>query len=154
MTGVTATLAAVTAADLDTAEAYELWRLRQQVFVVEQQSPYADLDGRDLDPTTRHVLAHSAGTLVGCLRVVENPDHLRIGRVVAAAEARGSGLGRRLLTAGLDLCAGREVRLDAQTHLAAFYGSFGFEVSGPEYDEDGIMHVPMCRAAQTGGATS
>lgn len=135
--------------DLDSRLSYDLWRLRQQVFVVEQGSPYPDLDGRDLEPATRHVLLEEDGTLVGCLRLLDDGDAWRIGRVVVAAPARGRGLARLLMDEAVALCAGREVRLDAQTGLTAFYEAYGFEVSGPEFVEDGVAHVPMTR--WTGG---
>jgi ElaA protein len=140
--------------DLDARTAYALWRLRQQVFVVEQASPYPDLDGRDLDPSTRHVLAEEHGTLVGCLRVLDavarNDDptassHARIGRVAVTPSARGRGLAARMMEVALDLAGDREVRLDAQTGLREWYAGYGFEVSGPEFVEDGVPHVPMVR---------
>jgi ElaA protein len=131
--------------DLDARAAYTLWRLRQQVFVVEQESPYPDLDGRDLEPATRHVLAHDGDELVGCLRVLDDGTSARIGRVVVAPSARGRGLARQLMDAAMTLVAGREAHLDAQTQLGAFYASYGFEVSGPEFVEDGVAHVPMVR---------
>jgi ElaA protein len=131
--------------DLDARTAYALWRLRQQVFVVEQASPYPDLDGRDLEPATRHVLAHDGDELVGCLRVLDDGSHARIGRVVVAPSVRGRGLARELMDAAMAGIGEREVRLDAQTGLTAFYASYGFEVSGPEFVEDGVAHVPMVR---------
>ena len=131
--------------DLDTRTAYALWRLRQQVFVVEQASPYPDLDGRDLEPTTLHVLAHDGDELVGCLRVLDDGSHARIGRVVVSPSARGHGLARDLVDAAMSCVGGREVWLDAQTGLTAFYASYGFEVGGPEFVEDGVAHVPMVR---------
>ncbi len=131
--------------DLDARAAYTLWRLRQQVFVVEQASPYPDLDGRDLEPATRHVLAHDGDELVGCLRLLDDGTHARIGRVVVAPSVRGRGLARDLMDAAMAEVGGREVRLDAQTGLTAFYASYGFEVSGPEFVEDGVAHVPMVR---------
>lgn len=136
--------------DLDARRAYELWRLRQQVFVVEQRSPYPDLDGRDVEQATRHVLAEDCGALVGCLRLLDDGDRMRIGRVAVAPAARGTGLARRLMETAMALCAGREVRLDAQTGLVGFYEGFGFEVTGPEFDEDGVRHVPMTRAVTPG----
>lgn len=132
--------------ELDSRTAYELWRLRQQVFVVEQQSPYPDLDGRDLESTTRHVLATDADQLVGCLRVLDDGTHARVGRVVVAPAARGHGLARKLMDVAMAEIGDREVRLDAQTGLAGWYASYGFEVSGPEFVEDGIAHLPMRRA--------
>ena len=77
---------------LDAATAYDVWRLRQQVFVVEQESIYPDLDGRDDEPGTRHVLLRDGTRLVGYARVLDDGDAWRIGRVVLAEEARGRGL--------------------------------------------------------------
>ena len=136
---------------LDTRTAYDVWRLRQQVFVVEQDCPYPDLDGRDLEPTTRHVVLLDEDdddpVVVGTLRVLDDGDWARIGRVVVAPSARGRGLAALLMDEAMALCGDREVRLDAQTGLTAFYEGYGFEVTGPEFDEDGVMHVPMARAA-------
>ena len=125
--------------------AYELWRLRQQVFVVEQDCPYPDLDGRDLEDATLHVLLLEDDHLIGCLRVLDDGVALRIGRVVVAPAARGRGLAALLMDQAMAVCGDGEVRLDAQTGLTGFYASYGFEVTGPEFDEDGVMHVPMCR---------
>ena len=127
--------------------AYELWRLRQQVFVVEQDCPYPDLDGRDLEDATVHVLLLEDDHLIGCLRVLDDGGWARIGRVVVARAARGRGLAALLMDQAMAVCGDREVRLDAQTGLTGFYASYGFEVTGPEFDEDGVMHVPMRRAS-------
>ena len=133
-------------ADLDARTAYDVWRLRQDVFVVEQACAYPDLDGRDVEPSTRHLLLTDAdGTLLGYLRLLEDGDVARIGRVVLARAARGQRLADELVRAALAECAGREVVLDAQSPLAGWYAGFGFEVSGPEFLEDGIAHVPMRR---------
>jgi ElaA protein len=135
--------------DLPARTAYDVWRLRQQVFVVEQDCPYPDLDGRDLEEGTRHVvLLDDDGpdqTVLGTLRVLDDADAARIGRVVVAPSARGRGLAALMMDEAMGLCGDREVRLDAQTGLADFYGAYGFEVTGPAFDEDGIMHVPMAR---------
>jgi ElaA protein len=130
--------------------AYDMWRLRQQVFVVEQHCPYPDLDGRDLEAATRHVLLLEDDRLVGCLRVLDDGDRSRIGRVVVAPDARGRGLAHRMMDRALKECGDREVHLDAQTGLTDFYRGHGFVVTGPEFDEDGILHVPMRRPAATG----
>lgn len=136
--------------ELAPREAYALWRLRQQVFIVEQASPYPDLDGRDLDPGTRHLTIDDGATgeepeLVGCLRLLDDGDHLRIGRVVIAPGHRGTGLSRQLMDAAMARVGDRTCRLDAQTPLADFYGSYGFVVDGPEFIEDGVAHLPMSR---------
>jgi ElaA protein len=133
--------------DLDARMAYDVWRLRQDVFVVEQACPYPDLDGRDLEPGTRHVLLTGGdGALQGYLRLLDDGGVARIGRVVLAPAARGRGLADQLVRAALAESAGREVVLDAQSPLAGWYAGFGFEVSGPEFLEDGIAHLPMRRA--------
>lgn len=132
--------------DLDPRTAYAVWRLRQQVFVVEQDCPYPDLDGRDLEDTTRHLVLLDDDRVVGTLRILDDGGWARIGRVVVAPEARGRGLAALLMDEAIALVADREVRLDAQTGLTGFYAGYGFEVAGPEFDEDGIMHVPMRRA--------
>lgn len=134
--------------DLDARTAYDVWRLRQAVFVVEQACPYPDLDGRDLEPGTRHVLLTEADGLVGYLRVLDDGTEARIGRVVLTAAARGRGLAGPLVDAALTDCSEREVVLDAQSPLAGWYAGFGFEVDGPEFLEDGIAHLPMRRPAR------
>ncbi len=131
--------------ELGPRTAYALWRLRQHVFVVEQACPYPDLDGRDPEPGTRHLLLEDDGALVGCLRLLDDGDALRIGRVVVAAPARGRGLARLLMEEAMRVVGDRPARLDAQLGLAEWYASFGFVATGPAFDEDGIMHLPMAR---------
>ncbi len=133
--------------ELDPRTAYALWRLRQQVFVVEQACPYPDLDGRDTEPATRHLLLEDHDELVGCLRLLDDGDALRIGRVAVAAPARGRGLAALLMAEAMGMVGGRPARLDAQLGLAEWYAGFGFAASGPAFDEDGIMHLPMARPA-------
>ena len=137
------TIEAVPFDTLDAATAYAVWRLRQQVFVVEQACPYPDLDGRDDEPGTRHVLMREGGLLVGYARVLDDGDTWRIGRVVLAEEARGRGLADTLMQTALDVCPDRDIVLDAQTPLAAWYENFGFQITGEEFLEDGIPHLPM-----------
>ena len=134
----------LTFAELDPETAYAVWRLRQEVFVVEQHSPYPDLDGRDLEPTTRHLLIEEDGVLVAYARVVDDGDTVRVGRVVVEPAARGRGLADALMQVALDT-GDRAVVLDAQTEVAGWYATFGFEVTGPEFDDDGVLHLPMRR---------
>ena len=140
--------------DLPVRTAYDVWRLRQEVFVVEQDCPYPDLDGRDLEESTRHVVLlddeDGRDRVVGTLRVLDDGGWARIGRVVVAPTVRGRGLAAVLMDEAMTLCGDREVRLDAQTGLTSFYEGYGFVVTGPEFDEDGIMHVPMSRRERTG----
>lgn len=145
-------IAALPFAALDPATAYAVWRLRQEVFVVEQECPYPDLDGRDLEPGTRHVLLRDGsgqdgddGALLGYARVLDDATVWRIGRVVLAPAARGRGLAAALMETALSICPDREVVLDAQSPLHDFYAGFGFVVDGEEFLEDGIAHLPMRR---------
>ena len=133
--------------DLDSRTAYELWRLRESVFVVEQECAYAELDGRDLEPGTRHVWVVDDGRPVAYLRLLEDPDELRIGRVLVAATHRGRGLAEVLMRRALDLVGDRPSTLDAQSYLEGWYRRFGYVTTGPEFLDDGIPHVPMRRSA-------
>jgi ElaA protein len=137
------TIQAVPFEALDTATAYDVWRLRQQIFVVEQECPYPDLDGRDTEPGTRHVLLREGDRLVGYARVLDDTDVWRIGRVVLAPDARGRGLAEPLMHTALQVCPGRDVVLDAQSPLAGWYETLGFVVAGEEFLDDGIPHLPM-----------
>ena len=128
---------------LDAGTAYEVWRLRQEVFVVEQECPYPDLDGRDLEEGTRHVLLRDGDELMGYARVLDDGDVWRIGRVALTRQARGRGLADALLETALQICPDRPVVMDAQTPLRGWYERFGFEVSGEEFLDDGIPHLPM-----------
>ena len=132
---------------LDAASLLAVLRLRIDVFVVEQACAYPEVDGRDDQPGTRHLwLADPDGRIASYLRVLDDGDVQRIGRVVTAPWARGRGLAGRLLAETLRRHP-RETVLDAQSHLTAFYAAHGFEVDGPEFVEDGIPHVPMRRPA-------
>ncbi|MFI5928109.1 GNAT family N-acetyltransferase [Micromonospora sp. NPDC051543] len=136
-------------ADLDARTLHDLLKLRIDVFVVEQNCPYPELDGRDVEPGTRHVWLTDGDALMAYLRILADPDGVaRIGRVVVAPAARGGGHAGRLMAAALDLVGDRPCVLEAQSHLVAFYARHGFTVSGPEYVEDGIPHTPMRRDAR------
>jgi ElaA protein len=132
--------------DLDAATAYAVWRLRQTVFVVEQGCPYPDLDGRDPEPGTRHVVLREGEDVLGYARVLDDGTEWRIGRVVLDETARGRGLADPLVDLALQVCPGRDVLLDAQSPLVGWYSRFGFTVDGDEFLEDGIPHVPMRRS--------
>ncbi|MFI7078178.1 GNAT family N-acetyltransferase [Micromonospora sp. NPDC049903] len=135
-------------ADLDARTFHDLVRLRADVFVVEQQCPYPELDGRDVEPGTWHLWLALDGTPVAYLRILADPDGVaRIGRVVVAPAARGGGHAGRLMTEALTRIGDRPCVLDAQSHLVALYARYGFTVSGPEYVEDGISHTPMRRTS-------
>lgn len=134
-------------ADLDPLTGYRLWALRAQVFVVEQDCPYLDLDGRDLEPATRHLWVEQDGAPVATLRVLDDGEALRIGRVATAPHARGQGRAALLMRAALEAAGERPVVLDAQSHLVDWYAGFGFAPSGRGFVEDGIPHTPTRRPA-------
>ena len=128
---------------LDPYAVYGICKLRQDVFVVEQECAYADLDGRDVDPETRHVLLMIDDALLGYARVLDDGDAWRIGRVLLAPDARGRGWADPIMDTALQVCQDRDVVLDAQSPLAGWYATFGFEVTGEEFLDDGIPHLPM-----------
>ncbi|WP_230684988.1 GNAT family N-acetyltransferase [Cellulomonas sp. JZ18] len=139
--------------DLTPVQAYDVLRLRVDVFVVEQRCAYPEIDGRDLEPGTQHLLATRNGRLVGYLRLLEDgatdstPARARIGRVCVARSARNEGLASRLMRVAVATAGAREQVLDAQAHLAGWYARFGFTEASDVYSEDGIPHVTMLRPA-------
>ncbi|MFI6101453.1 GNAT family N-acetyltransferase [Lentzea sp. NPDC051213] len=134
--------------DLSPTQLYAILRLRQDVFVVEQNCVYADVDGRDLEQGTRHFWLEAEGSHepLAYLRLTEEPgDTFRIGRVATARMARGRGFSRRLMQAALADVGNVQCVLDAQTYVVDFYASFGFVPEGAEFIEDGIPHLRMRR---------
>jgi ElaA protein len=132
-----------TFAELDVRALYAVLKLRCDVFVVEQDCAYPELDGRDTEPGTRHLWLSDDDGVLAYLRVLDDGDVHRIGRVVTAARARGAGRAGRLVQEALAVIGDRPSVLAAQAHLTGFYGRYGFEADGPEFLEDGIPHVPM-----------
>jgi ElaA protein len=131
-------------AELDVGLFHDLLRLRVDVFVVEQACAYPELDGRDVEPGTRHVwIGGSNGDPVAYLRVLAEADGShRIGRVATRTDRRGGGLAGRLVDHVVASTPGRLV-LDAQSQLEDWYLAKGFVRTGDEFTEDGIPHVPM-----------
>ena len=142
---------------IDPLRLYDLLRLRVDVFVVEQECAYPELDGRDVEPDAVMLWAEEDEQVLATVRLLVDhaddtgaaaaADALRIGRVATAPAARGRGLAADLMRLALDRAEGRLVRLDAQAHLEGWYARFGFVVDGPGFLEDGIPHVPMSRVA-------
>ncbi len=133
---------------------YALMRLRVEVFIVEQNCPYPDLDGRDGLRDVWHLLGESEGRLLAYARLLppaaafETPA---IGRVIVHQDARGSGLAHALMHEATSRCQAlwpaQAITLGAQSHLQRYYAAHGFEVCSEEYLEDGIPHVDMRRPA-------
>ncbi len=138
--------------DLSKEQLYAILKLRAEVFVVEQNCAYQDVDGLDLEGDTCHLMAWQGNHLVAYLRLLDphsqNSDVV-IGRVIIAPQARGQGLGHALMEQALKQAEkhwpGTSISLSAQAHLQGYYGRYGFEVVGVEYMEDGIPHIGMHR---------
>jgi ElaA protein len=135
--------------ELSTAALYELLQFRQAIFVVEQASPYPDLDGRDRD--ARHLTLRRDGALTGYLRLIP-PDEcdrklVRIGRVSVAVDDRGRGCARRMMDEALRLAGelhpDSDIEIGAQVYLEPFYRSFGFVPSSSPYDDFGVPHIDL-----------
>ena len=132
--------------ELDPTTLYLILKLRADVFVVEQDCVYADLDGRDLEPDARQLWIERDGAVLATVRLLTDPNgDARIGRVVTAAAARGERLAATLMHRAIELAGDRPVVLAAQSYLEGWYAGFGFLRDGAEFIEDGIPHVPMRR---------
>jgi ElaA protein len=130
-------------ADIDARTLYRILALRSAVFVLEQECAYLDLDGRDLEPDARQLWIERDGDVIATLRLLRDGDCARVGRVVTAPDARGGGIAAALMQRAIELAGSVDIVLDAQAHLADWYGRFGFVHDGAEFVEDGIQHVPM-----------
>lgn len=133
--------------DLTAGQLHDLLKLRVDVFVVEQVCVYPELDGRDMEPTTQHLWRADGDGVTVALRLLADPVGRRIGRVVTREDKRGLGLAGQLLDEAIEHVGAVTTVLDAQSHLEGFYRAHGYEVTGPEYIEDGIPHLPMIRTA-------
>ena len=139
--------------DLSAQQLYAVFATRAEIFVIEQNCIYLDLDGRDVG--AMHLIAW-AGTEVAAYARILDPGTAfaepSIGRVLPAKAFRGSGRGRELFAKSVAHAAalypGQNIRIGAQSHLERFYASFGFVKASEEYIEDGIPHIEMLRASQ------
>ncbi|WP_314456611.1 GNAT family N-acetyltransferase [uncultured Microbacterium sp.] len=136
-------------AAIDPLTLYRLLWLRVTVFVVEQEAAYPEIDGRDIESGAELMWAVEGDDVLATLRILHETQNTRIGRVATAPDARGRGIAADLMRAAVEVldaeAPGIPILLDAQAHLAGWYGRFGFVVSGPPFAEDGIPHVPMRR---------
>ena len=136
--------------ELSRKELYQLLQLRSEVFIVEQECAYQDVDGKD--DIALHVLGYEGDELVAYTRFFPPgvyDDSARIGRVVVRDTYRGKGLGVDIMMATMEAIKKQvqteHMSLSAQTYLIRFYRDLGFEETGEEYLEDGIPHVLMIR---------
>jgi len=138
-------------AKLSLQELYDIMVLRQAVFIVEQDCPYMDADGKD--QKSHHFMGYDDKLgLVAYTRIVEpgvSYKEVAIGRVISSEKVRGKGVGIQLMELSIkqvnDLYGNVPIRIGAQCYLERFYRSFGFEPTGYEYLEDGIPHMEMLR---------
>jgi ElaA protein len=134
---------------LSTRQLHDVLQLRGDVFVVEQECPYPEVDGRD--PEALHLLGTHEGRLAAYCRWFAEDERTVLGRIVVAREGRGRGWGRALTREALRRIGNRTVRVHAQTRLDSFYRSLGFEPVGAPYDDFGVPHVRMDRPALSPG---
>jgi ElaA protein len=134
--------------ELTTKELYEILRVRAEVFVVEQNCVYQDLDEKDME--SLHLFYKEKERVHAYLRVFRKEKEegvVQIGRVLTTMETRGTGLGLEILKQGLmsakDHFGAEEVYIEAQCYAIGFYERVGFQVTSEEFLEDGIPHVEM-----------
>lgn len=134
---------------LTTAELYAILQLRSQVFVVEQNCVYQDLDNKDFD--AQHLLFITDKTVVAYCRIFLQADVniCSIGRVVVHQDYRKQQLGKKLMQKALAIIGqhrpSHKISLSAQQYLTKFYQDLGFKVVGNGYLEDGIPHIKMVK---------
>lgn len=134
--------------ELSTQELYQILKLRNEVFIIEQNCPYLDLD--DKDQKGYHLVGYNGDKIAVYTRLLPKGisyADASIGRVITAEAYRGLGLGTVLMQQSIQACYQRfgkiPIRISAQYHLLKFYGSLGFQALGQPYDEDGIPHIEM-----------
>ncbi|MEE6130131.1 GNAT family N-acetyltransferase [Chryseobacterium arthrosphaerae] len=131
-------------------ELYAVLKARIDVFVIEQNCPYPDLDNYDQEAV--HIWAEEDGQVLAYCRVFDKGikyEETSIGRVLTTEQARGKSLGKLLIQYAVETIENRfhtpEIRISAQDYLLRFYGGFGFEDTGKKYLEDDIPHTEMIR---------
>jgi ElaA protein len=139
---------------LSLTDLYQVLQQRQEVFVLEQQCLWQDMD--DLDQGAHHLMGwrevdgkRQLAAYLRCLAPGAKYTEMSLGRVLTNKAARGGGIGRELMDQGIAhaerLYPGHRIRIGAQRYLEKFYTSFGFVTFSEPYLEDGIMHVDMLR---------
>ncbi len=132
---------------LTTDQLYDILRLRSNVFVVEQECVYLDVD--DLDQDSWHLLGYDGEQLALYARIFVQKGRSVIGRIVTASTHRGMGLGKEVMKQAMGFIRSRPeefpetIYLMAQSHLEKFYQGFGFATISEPFDEDGIPHIDM-----------
>jgi len=140
--------------DLSPEELYAVAKLRQDVFIIEQNCIYDDLDG--LDDQAYHVSGFLNKQLVAYARIFPpgiKYEEVSIGRIVTSPSYRKQGLGKMLVKKSIEVCDskfhGKPIKIEAQSHLQEFYKALGFIPQGDTYPVDGISHIIMIRPSVT-----
>ncbi len=135
---------------LSTSQLYQLLKLRVDIFVVEQNCPYAELDNKDTQEGVYHLIGYFQNEIVACARLMEPGVHYSntsIGRVAVKASYREQGLGHNLIAEAIAQCRtiwpGSTIDIGAQQHLCHFYKKHGFIPISDMYLEDNIPHIDM-----------
>ena len=134
---------------LTSIELHDMYALRSEVFVVEQDCVYQDIDGND--PKSIHVLGSIEGDLVAYARILDQglsyADYSSIGRIVVSPVHRAQKLGHALVDFAIKTTqkeyANSRIKISAQAHLEKFYQAHQFKATGEAYLEDGIPHIGM-----------
>ncbi|MGJ0908942.1 GNAT family N-acetyltransferase [Clostridium botulinum] len=134
--------------ELSVEEIYEILKIRNEVFIVEQECPYEDCDGKDKN--AYHLFYMGEGKVIFYLRILEKGlsyDEISIGRVLVDKDYRGKGLARKSILQAIDFIQNNlkenSIRISAQHYLMDFYKSFGFKPVSEVYLEDNIPHIEM-----------
>jgi ElaA protein len=133
--------------DFDIKELYQLLQLRTEVFVVEQNCVYQDMDGKDHKAI--HILGYVNDQLASYTRIFKPGDYFdlsSIGRVVVSPLYRGKSYGKEIMKASIAFIKAENyssVKISAQCYLDKFYTDLGFIATGEKYLEDGIPHQAM-----------
>ena len=136
--------------ELSNNQLYDIMKLRQEVFVVEQNCPYLDTD--DYDQGSLHLIGLLKNDLVAYARILPPDVYYRepsVGRIASKPSLRGKGIGKQTVAKCIEIMESRfgkqAIRIMAQCYLIKFYEDFGFEIKGEEFLEDGIPHIEMVR---------
>ncbi|WP_330111865.1 GNAT family N-acetyltransferase [Cetobacterium somerae] len=134
--------------ELTLEELYEILKLRSEVFVVEQNCIYNDIDGKDL--TSSHIMIKENGKIKAYLRALQpgvSYEDASLGRVLVSPDARGKGYAKTIVTKGVEYILNNfnttKITIGAQEYLKNFYSEIGFKPISEVYDEDGIPHLDM-----------
>lgn len=137
--------------ELTNRELYHILKLRTEVFVLEQECLYPELDDKDYD--CLHLWAEQDGKIIAYTRLVPaglSYPQPSIGRVIIVKEARGTGLSQQLMLksieATLDAFGSQDIQIGAQFHLKSFYEKLGFEQNSEPYPDYGILHIDMTKS--------